>query len=311
MRRRKLWIALVGVVVLLVGEVASAAVPLFRGLETVRVVLDGREIQTDVPGVILEGRTVLPVRALAEALGLKVSWDGATRTVSLERRVPPADRRGIGGVTDPVPLNRLGLPNGMVLTIEEIGGDIEDKASDSPRTAAVIVNATLSNPTREALPLKDKEMTAWLLPLDQPNPDNVELNPCPPGWYWTKTPYGNVCTPGPGVAVNPLSPWASWTERRQVQDRPRAGDGVPSRPALGSVDTAKGGGLPDHLVPGGSMRIRIVFQIPLRESGLPNNIVFGLVGHTIGIGIPGCKWILVNPPHPWPKKLFCPPPPMD
>lgn len=47
---------------------------------------DGKEAHTyllDVAPVILEGRTMLPVRFLAEALYLTVSWDPATHTIDL------------------------------------------------------------------------------------------------------------------------------------------------------------------------------------------------------------------------------------
>jgi hypothetical protein len=47
---------------------------------------DGKEehaYQLDVAPIILEGRTMLPVRFLAEALGLTVHWDPATTTIDL------------------------------------------------------------------------------------------------------------------------------------------------------------------------------------------------------------------------------------
>jgi hypothetical protein len=47
--------------------------------------VNGKEIILDVPPTLLNGRTLLPVRALAEALNLTVSWDGSTQTVTLRR----------------------------------------------------------------------------------------------------------------------------------------------------------------------------------------------------------------------------------
>lgn len=43
--------------------------------------IDGRVVQSDVAPFILDGRTFVPLRFIAEALGEDVQWDGNTRTV--------------------------------------------------------------------------------------------------------------------------------------------------------------------------------------------------------------------------------------
>lgn len=48
----------------------------------VTVVLDGETIQFDVAPRITEGRTMVPVRAIFEALGATVAWDQTSRTVT-------------------------------------------------------------------------------------------------------------------------------------------------------------------------------------------------------------------------------------
>lgn len=47
----------------------------------VRIQIDGRELAADPPPVIEQGRTLVPFRAIFEALGASVEWDGATQTV--------------------------------------------------------------------------------------------------------------------------------------------------------------------------------------------------------------------------------------
>ncbi len=42
---------------------------------------DGSTIKLDVPAVIVEGRTMVPLRAIAELSGADVKWNGATKTV--------------------------------------------------------------------------------------------------------------------------------------------------------------------------------------------------------------------------------------
>jgi nitrate/TMAO reductase-like tetraheme cytochrome c subunit len=68
------WIALILVLVLAVPAVAGQAVKLF---------VDGKEMKTDVPAQITDGRTMVPLRAIAESFGKTVDWDGNTKTVTI------------------------------------------------------------------------------------------------------------------------------------------------------------------------------------------------------------------------------------
>lgn len=54
----------------------SAATP------QVKVTIDGQLQSYEQPPVIIGGRTMVPMRAIFEALGAKVTWDNATRTVT-------------------------------------------------------------------------------------------------------------------------------------------------------------------------------------------------------------------------------------
>ncbi|MEW8959814.1 MAG: copper amine oxidase N-terminal domain-containing protein [Moorella sp. (in: firmicutes)] len=50
----------------------------------VRVLVDGREIHPDVPAYINENnRTMIPYRAVSEALGATVDWNEADRSVTV------------------------------------------------------------------------------------------------------------------------------------------------------------------------------------------------------------------------------------
>lgn len=51
----------------------------------IRIFVDGREIATDAPPVIVQNRTFVAVRFVSEALGAKVDWDANTRTVIITR----------------------------------------------------------------------------------------------------------------------------------------------------------------------------------------------------------------------------------
>jgi len=51
--------------------------------------------------VVIDGRTFLPVRAIADGLGLDVDWNAATSTVVIQSAGTPATPPATGGVTPP------------------------------------------------------------------------------------------------------------------------------------------------------------------------------------------------------------------
>lgn len=48
----------------------------------VNLIVDNVQLNPDVPPVIVEGRTLVPVRAIFEALGAEVNWDGTSGTAT-------------------------------------------------------------------------------------------------------------------------------------------------------------------------------------------------------------------------------------
>ena len=47
----------------------------YKGFPIVKVRVDGSEIQSDVPAINLDGRTMVPLRFVSEALGASVAWN--------------------------------------------------------------------------------------------------------------------------------------------------------------------------------------------------------------------------------------------
>ena len=45
--------------------------------------INGEQVEIDVPATIIDDRTLTPARLVAEALGAEVSWDDATKTVTI------------------------------------------------------------------------------------------------------------------------------------------------------------------------------------------------------------------------------------
>jgi hypothetical protein len=48
----------------------------------ISVLIDGLPVAFDVPPVIENGRTLVPFRAIAEALNVEINWDGDTQIIS-------------------------------------------------------------------------------------------------------------------------------------------------------------------------------------------------------------------------------------
>jgi hypothetical protein len=58
------------------------AVPVWAEEAAPTVILDGKNLSFDVPPMIEDGRTLVPLRAIFEAMGATVSWDDNTKTAT-------------------------------------------------------------------------------------------------------------------------------------------------------------------------------------------------------------------------------------
>lgn len=52
--------------------------------DPIKLVVDGNTLSTEVPPVVMEGTTLVPVRAVSDALGGNTRWDAKTRKVTVE-----------------------------------------------------------------------------------------------------------------------------------------------------------------------------------------------------------------------------------
>ncbi len=57
----------------------------FKGYEIVKIKLGDNDIEGAVPAIIVEGSTMVPLRAVAENLDVIVAWDGPNKTVELTK----------------------------------------------------------------------------------------------------------------------------------------------------------------------------------------------------------------------------------
>jgi hypothetical protein len=68
---------------LLGGTALAAGTDTFEGFRVVGVIVNGKEVKSDVPAINFNGRTLMPIRAVAEMLGAKVDWNEETWTATL------------------------------------------------------------------------------------------------------------------------------------------------------------------------------------------------------------------------------------
>lgn len=100
--------------------VATTAVMPAMAKDNIKVTLNGQEIKFDVQPQLINERTMVPVRAIFEALGASVDWDQATQTVTSKK----------GDITI-----SLGINNPVMI--------VNDKKVDLDQPACIIDERTL------------------------------------------------------------------------------------------------------------------------------------------------------------------------
>ncbi len=55
----------------------------YKGFDTVTVKVNDNTLNPDVPAIIMDGRTLLPLRKVAEAMNSIIEWDASTKTASV------------------------------------------------------------------------------------------------------------------------------------------------------------------------------------------------------------------------------------
>lgn len=98
----------------------------------ISVTVDGRQLQFDVPPTIIEGRTLVPLRGIFEALGAEISWDNNTRTVTGYKE----------GITVILPIgSRYPTVNGVPIEIDVAGTLLDGRTMVPARFIAESLNA--------------------------------------------------------------------------------------------------------------------------------------------------------------------------
>lgn len=57
-------------------------------LDPIKIIVDGKEVAGDTPAQIVNGRTMVPIRLVAESMDAEVSWDSVNRQVIINKAEP-------------------------------------------------------------------------------------------------------------------------------------------------------------------------------------------------------------------------------
>lgn len=60
----------------------------YNGYPVVNLVVNGQALNPDVPAIIMDGRTLVPARAIAEALNAEANWDANNNTIYINQVTP-------------------------------------------------------------------------------------------------------------------------------------------------------------------------------------------------------------------------------
>jgi S1-C subfamily serine protease len=112
--RRKM-VILIALLLLVYGATYATG----AGGQFVKVFVNGKQVQS---GQIIDGSTMLPLRAIAEALGATVEWDGSTRTAKITTKEPPAEAQEGLSLAE---LNKIGESVPMVYALDAAGQPFE------------------------------------------------------------------------------------------------------------------------------------------------------------------------------------------
>lgn len=96
-------LAIAALVMALAGTGVAAAASVngeYKGYPIVRVIVNGKAVQGDAPGILLDNTTLVPLRAVSESLGANVSWDPDTSTATVVLAASAQEEKGSGVAED-------------------------------------------------------------------------------------------------------------------------------------------------------------------------------------------------------------------
>ena len=127
MKKKAVVLGLVGAMALGTCTVSAAngTKNISATFRNIKIVVDGKELSTSAEPFIYNGTTYLPIRAVGEAVGKEVTWNGGTNTVYLGE-VPESAQQQTPAPETPAPAASSSLPLLSKYVAEYLGGSREE-----------------------------------------------------------------------------------------------------------------------------------------------------------------------------------------
>jgi len=147
---------------LLLTVLIVCAVAPVSALNEITVYVNGVQLTCDVPPMILSGRTMLPMRAVFEALEATVNWDGATRGIT--------SRRGSTLIQMTVDMPEMTV-NGETTTLDVAPTIVDGRTLVPVRAVAQALGATVNyDGVKRMVTIRDASLVK---PVDPPQEETT------------------------------------------------------------------------------------------------------------------------------------------
>lgn len=119
--KKKLLIGLIALMTIS-GTAYAAVNGTYKGRDIVSVLVNGKKVTSAVPGQLIDGATMLPLKAIAETLGARVDWDNIKKQASITTAQIPMQQPAQGLTL--TQLNKVGESVGLVYQLDAQGKQI-------------------------------------------------------------------------------------------------------------------------------------------------------------------------------------------
>lgn len=118
--------------ILTICIIMTASVSVFAGSDGITVIADGETVSFDVEPQIINDRTMVPMRAIFEALGAEVNWNESDRTITSAK----------GSTTIKMQINNTSMSvNGTEKTLDSVPVIVDGRTLVPARAVAEALNA--------------------------------------------------------------------------------------------------------------------------------------------------------------------------
>jgi len=155
---------------LLIGIIITAGTVAYAG-SAIKLIINGKEIHCEVPPTVINGRTMVMARDIAENLGAKVQYDSDNNSVIITGQViggTPTDlepKTSSAGqsttLTASTPVKSVGHPAPEPYVVNKIGETSYETVSDGKQIATVTINVTNVSTKNQICPFLNAVLSSY------------------------------------------------------------------------------------------------------------------------------------------------------